>query len=163
MAGVGVRFRWSAGNPAFARQMLGRLERPEMAVINPWKRTDVPRRILGMYRHGGRVGGAHGQGTWKANTSWTTAQKGHGRVLVGGRSSAMFQFGRMNRSYRIVAKRRGAWWTMTISNDARGTNGFDYPSLHHTGGRGGRFTVRPRKKGGVLHWRDANGTVHFYS
>lgn len=164
MAGVGIRFRWTGGNPQFARQMLRRAEYPDRA-IEDWRRTDVPRRIIGMFQAGGRVGGQHGQGPWKPNSPWTRAQKGHGQVLIGGFGSAMFQFGRMVRSYRIVAKRRGVWWTFTISNDARGENGFDYPSLHHTGGnfaKGQRFTVRPRRGGEFLSWRDANGTRHFY-
>ncbi|MCA9726052.1 MAG: hypothetical protein KC729_00105 [Candidatus Eisenbacteria bacterium] len=163
MAGLGVKFRWHSGNPRFAADMLHRFEHPELAVIEPWRRTDVPRRILGMYQRGGRVGGEHGQGPWKPLRQSTVAQKGHSKVLLGGRASSLFQFGRMSRRYRVVTKRtQGGWWTATISNEARSADGYDYPSLHHTGGKNsGTFTVRPRKAGGVLRWRDANGTEHF--
>jgi hypothetical protein len=146
--------------------------RPEVLqreCFGPFQRWVRDIRILGMFRHQGRVSGEDGQMGWPALSKWTLASKGVGQFASGrgarGNTAAPMQTAeeRMAHSYRTdVAKTGAASWRFGLDNYARSTSkwspGFDYPSALHRGW--GPYTVRPRAGGpGFLAWPMRRGTI----
>jgi hypothetical protein len=152
----------TTGNTKWIKQARNRLKgtAPNRAIAN-WEAWVRNKRIPRMYKDEGAVRGE--QGRWAPLSPWTAEVKGgsttRGRMI----SRRGYQPGTMVRSYVIETKRRGLIaWESTISNRARASTGFDYPSALHDGW--GPYTV-PKggaKKGVKLAWKTAAGNWNVY-
>lgn len=137
------------GAQNWAGQMAKRGKNDQMArnVTRPWLR-DVDDRIRKMYLARGHVSGPGGQSSWASNTASTLLGKHEQRPML---SDKGFRFGSMVRRYRVTPKREALRaYSFHLENTARAASGFDYPSYLHDPGKSGRFTVRPKRPGGLL-------------
>jgi len=151
---IKIGVKWTGDLLRWPEEMMSRAEasRFRKAVVTPWKAGVMARRIQ-MYQDRGAT---DEQGPWRPNSKWTAAAKGHDRPML---SSRLFRFGSMVRSYVVdVRQSGGASFEFTMSNRARSSTGYDYPSLLHEGGKRGRFEVRA-KAGKAIRLTLPNGEV----